>query len=324
MLRKIIFTIFSLFTALVVLLLGWYLYNVCIVESKSAIEAAPATTQFIDIRDGEQIAYTEINNDADTTVIFVGGLSAWGGTWERTVQKANGHTKDLNYIVMDLPPFGYTVSSIEKNYFRDTQAARIADFITAKGISNVILVGHSYGGGPVTEYALSHPDLVKKLILIDAVLNIDGPEKTPARGIVTNDPLREFVIGSVIHFDPFALNRLQSFVYVTDNVTPDLLDTYTNYFSRDGVTPRLSTWFEDYLNDPLTYVSTDSKNYRSLPFPVRLIWGEEDTLTPISDTDILIETVPDIHLSALSGVGHIPMIEDYEQFDTALAEALQK
>lgn len=322
--KKTVFAILGVFILIVGLVLGWYLYNVYFVESKSVSEMVPSSTRFIDIGDGEQIAYTEMNNRAAVTVIFVGGLSAWGGTWERTVKEMNARNTNLNYVVIDLPPFGYSVSSSKKNYFRDTQAERIERFINAKGIKAVILVGHSYGGGPITEYALTNSDLVKKLVLIDAVLNIDGPEKTPVTGIITFDRLREFVIGSLIHFDPFALSRLRSFVYITDNVTPELLDVYTNYFTRDGVTSKLSAWLEDYLNDPLTYASTESEAYRSLSFPVRLIWGNEDTLTPISDTDILLETIPDVELYTLTGVGHIPMIEDYKQFDEALAGAFYK
>ena len=76
------------------------------------------------------------------------------------------------------------------------------------------------------------------------------------------------------------------------------------------------------MNDPLRYTSNSSVSYKKLTVPVRLIWGEKDTLTPLEGTKILLDTVPDIRLSTLTNVGHIPMIEDYAQFDKALLNAL--
>ncbi len=321
MIRKMLCVLIWLVAALALLVVSLYLYNTKIIESNNPRDVAPASTKFVDIG-GEQIAYSEIDNKASTTVIFVGGLSAWNGTWERVVHELNTKRQNLNYIVIDLPPFGYSIPDAEKKYYRDIQAERLASFIASKEIQSVILVGHSYGGGPVTEYALKHQERVEKLILIDAVLNIDEGEKVPASGPIQIDSLRDLLIGSLIHNDVFALSRLKTFVYITDYVDQALLDIYTDYFKTKGVTSRLSSWFKDYVNDPLDYQSTDSASYKEIKFPVRLIWGDKDTLTPIAGTEILLATIPDIGLIILKDIGHIPMIEDYAQFDTALLEAL--
>jgi pimeloyl-ACP methyl ester carboxylesterase len=98
--------------------------------------------------------------------MFVGGLSAWNETWERTISESKETYKNkYNYVAIDLPPFGFSTPSLDSNYFRDTQAKRIAKFIEEKKLDSVILVGHSYGAGPLTEYAITNPDKVEKLVL---------------------------------------------------------------------------------------------------------------------------------------------------------------
>ena len=298
-----------------------FLYNTRFVESKDPITSAPATTKFLEAAD-ERIAYSEVDNNSSTTVIFVGGLSAWNGTWQRVVDSVSAKKTDLNFIVVDLPPFGYSIPATETGYFRDAQAGRIASFIAEKNISKVILVGHSYGAGPVTEYAMRHPGSVEKLILIDAVLNIDETKASSGNSPAGFGPLRSLIIGALIHSDRFAISRLRSFVYITDHVDRPLVDVYTLYFDTKHVTRRFSAWLDGYLNDPLNYQSNSSLNYKNINFPVRLIWGDKDTITPIDGTKILLETVPNITLKTLNGVGHIPMIEDYIQFDNALLDAL--
>ena len=300
-----------------------YLYNIEFIERKEPTQSAPHETKFLE-SDGETFAYSEIDNHASTTVVFVGGLSAWNGTWERVIVELNKKQTHFNYIALDLPPFGFSTPHSSKDYFRNTQAARIETFIQTKKIERAILVGHSYGGGPVTEYVMNNQAHVQKLVLIDAVLNIDETKIIDPYSPAQLGLLRKLLIGTLIHNDSFARSRLKSFVYVTDHIDQNLLAIYTQYFDTKHVTTRFSRWFGDYINDPLTYRSNASKNYKNLTIPVRLIWGDKDTLTPLSGTTVLLATVPDIRLQTLKNVGHIPMIEDHALFDNALLEALEK
>ena len=323
MIKRILLGLLALAGCVVALLLLAYIYNTQYIESKDPQASAPADTKFIE-SDGEQIAYSEIDNGVPTTVIFVGGLSAWSGTWARTIESLNAKNKNFSYIAIDLPPFGFSIPDEARNYFRDVQAARLASFVAAKQLEKVILVGHSYGGGPATEYVLHNQDRVAKLILIDAVLNVGETKVVPSYSPVQNGLLRSVLIGVLVHIDSFALSRLKSFVFVTDNINQSLLDVYTQYFDTRHVTKKLSAWLLDYVEDPLVYESTSADAYRALSVPVRLIWGDKDTITPIAGATQLLGLVPHIELYTLRGVGHIPMIEDYAQFDAALQDALTK
>lgn len=302
-----------------VLMLSFF-YRV-FVERRDPVQAAPATTSFLDV-DGEHIAYRIWDHGASTTVVFVGGLSAWNGTWERTIDAARARDATLNYLAIDLPPFGYSTSDPARGYFRDVQADRIGKIIDGLALRRVILVAHSYGGGPSAEYAMRSDVPIVRLVLIDAVLNVDAPAFSEGAGFAGIDIVRNILISVLFHNEAFALSRLKSFAAVTDHIDRELLRVYVQYGVVDGVTPRLGAWLKDYLSDPLLYPSTTRERYADFAIPVRLIWGEEDWLTPISDTEPLLAVIPDVSLHRLPGVGHMPMIEDLTAFDDALFSAL--
>ena len=298
-----------------------YLYNTVFVESKDPRASAPASTKFI-TAGSEDLAYREWDNKATTTVVFVGGLSAWSGTWERVIDAVDQVKGDVNYIAIDLPPFGYSIPVSNARYFRDVQAERIETFVKAKNIEHVVIVGHSYGAGPATEYALRNPDTVKRLVVVDGVLNIDEQKIVNSKGLIQADLIRTILLGTLVHNDSFAIARFKGFVTVTDAVNQDLLDVYTRYFETKRTTQRLSAWLKDYVNDPLVYKSNTSENYKTFLPPVRLIWGKKDTITPVSGAEKMLSILPNVKLDTLEGVGHIPMIENRELFNEALLEAL--
>lgn len=308
-----------LFSIFCVLALSFF-YRV-FVERYDPLVVAPATTSFVDV-DGERIAYRLWDHGASTTVVFVGGLSAWNGTWERTINAARARDTSMNYLAIDLPPFGYSTADPVRGYHRDVQADRIGSLIEELGLLQVILVAHSYGGGPSAEYAMRSDVPVVRLVLIDAVLNVDAPAFSEGAGFAGIDIVRNILISVLFHNEAFALSRLKSFAAVTDHIDRELLRVYVQYGVVDGVTPRLGAWLKDYLSDPLLYPSTTRERYADFAIPVRLIWGEEDWLTPISDTEPLLATIPDVSLLRLPGVGHMPMIEDLVAFDDALFSAL--
>ncbi|MEI6345937.1 MAG: alpha/beta hydrolase [bacterium] len=317
---KIILAVLAI--PLVIIFFGY----VCIqlfVESESPTLSAPTTTRFVQVG-SEQVAYQMLDNHAPVTAVFVGGLAAWGGTWERTIQSASRADASFNYLVIDLPPFGYSTADASRGYFRDIQADRIEGVVENLGLSDVILVAHSYGAGPAAEYVMRRPAEVKKFVVIDGVLGIDEPKIVSKKGITQVDVVRNTLIAFLAHSSAFVQSRFKAFVYVTDHIDKDLIAVYMRSFNVDGTTAKLSRWFKDYLNDPLVYKSTDSREYKKLSIPVRLIWGDQDTVTPVSLSEVVLHSVPDVKMQTLKNIGHIPMIEDYDMFDRALLESLRR
>jgi pimeloyl-ACP methyl ester carboxylesterase len=321
-LKIISISIGSILMLLLLILAVIYLYNTTFIERGEPANRAPSSSKFIDIG-GETISYGSINNHSSKTAVFVGGLGAWYGTWQRTLASTSA-SLPLNYIALDLPPFGYGTPDMDKGFFRDAQAERILRSIKSLGLVDVILVAHSYGAGPAAEAVIRDKGArIKKFVVIDGVLNIDE-QKEPYQGIMNNDFIRTWGIGILAHTKAFVANRLKSFAYKTDNISDTMMAVYTQPFDTSTTTSRLSAWVKAYSNDPLGYDSTKSDSYRKIHIPVRIIWGDKDSLTPLVLAEKLTMNVPDAELTILPGIGHMPMIEDFVLFDMALSKALRE
>jgi pimeloyl-ACP methyl ester carboxylesterase len=55
-----------------------------------------------------------------------------------------------------------------------------------------------------------------------------------------------------------------------------------------------------------------------------LIWGEEDTATPLSDAKIMEKLIPDAGLVSFKGCGHYSFLDNPFGFKTVLTNFLNK
>lgn len=309
-----------LLAIIIALLLGLAAYTVYLVEQTALEDAAPSSTVFITVKD-EKIATRKWPGTSTSTVVLVGGLSAWGDTWERTVSEQRLRGSTHTFVAIDLPPFGYSQPADNADYSRSAQAQRIQGVVEQLGDQNIILLGHSYGGGPAAEAALTNPQHISKLLLISPVLDVGATPRKPVAGIISLDTLRHTIVAAATRLKPLLLDRLRSFVYIQDNVSYELLSVYTKPFATTGSSRRLSDWIQTYVSDDVSKNhSTQIDSYTNLPFPVLLLWGEYDTLTPISQSEPLVEQ--GVQLVTITGMGHIPMIEDIGRFNDILTQHL--
>ncbi len=302
----------------------YLLFSKYLFEFKDVHSSAPQDTKFVTLANGDEIAYQEIDNHSSTTIIFVGGLSGWSGTWRRSVNAFNQSAKEkYNLITIDLPPFGYSTAKLDGDVFlRDRQAERVNAFREAKSLTTVIFVAHSYGAGVTAEAVMQNQEGVKKFVIIDGVLNV-GESKIVKTGLMTEYVfIAGSLLGSVIHIRPAIQNRLKTFVFQKQNIDADLTAIYMQSFSVRGTSNKFALWLRDYIIDPLQYKSTIGSEYSKLKMPIRIIWGEKDSLTPVTLGHDLVKYISAAKLYVLKDVGHIPMIEDYKQFDAALLKSI--
>jgi long-chain acyl-CoA synthetase len=97
------------------------------------------------------------------TFVFIHGFGGQAEQWQYQLQKFSLENRvialDLRgHGLSDKPASGYDMPQM----IHDLETALI--LLKVKG--KFVLVGHSYGGGIVTEYALKYPDRVERLVLI--------------------------------------------------------------------------------------------------------------------------------------------------------------
>lgn len=106
------------------------------------------------------------------TVVFVHG--AWGGGW--VFKKMDSLLTEKGYKVYrpTLTGLGERVHLASPEISLDMHIQDIINFILYENITNVIVIGHSYGGMVATGVADRIPDRIGKLIYVDALVPQDG------------------------------------------------------------------------------------------------------------------------------------------------------
>jgi pimeloyl-ACP methyl ester carboxylesterase len=118
---------------------------------------------------------------------------------------------------------------------------------------------------------------------------------------------------------------LRSMIARKDRALPEYIDVLQKPWVRSGSTPAFADWLEKFIGYEPDALSNDRQSYnRRIKLPVALIWGDQDTITPLDQAYDLQKLLPQAWLTVLPGLGHIPQIEDPAAFNDALLKALGK
>jgi pimeloyl-ACP methyl ester carboxylesterase len=106
------------------------------------------------------------------TFVLVHGAWHGGWCWQRVanVLRGAGH----RVFTPTLTGFGERVHLLRPGLTLEDLATDVAKVIEAEELENVILVGHSFGGNPVSVVADRSPGALKQLIYVDTLLLRNG------------------------------------------------------------------------------------------------------------------------------------------------------
>ena len=230
--------------------------------------------------DGLRVRY--IDEGSGPEVLLLHGWGAPAETYRLIIDHLRGRCR---VVAPDLPGFGGSEEPAEP-----WPVERYADFVTrfaaAVGLTAPALIGHS-NGGRIAIHLLGRetPALpVKKLILMDSA----GLKAKHGPGYY----LKVYSYKAAKKLMPGMAEKMRSRVGSDDykNASPVMRRTMVLALGED-LSPRL----------PLIRAST------------LLLWGENDTATPLSDGRAMEKAIPDAGLVVLEGAGHFAFAERWGQ-----------
>lgn len=332
-LLKWLFRVISWFLMATIIVLVFFDWRTNQREIKTPIESAPTSGHFV-TANNTKIFVQEDGPISGQAVLLIHGTGAWSEIWRETMTalaKAGFHV-----VAMDLPPFGYSEKlSGASEYSTQNQAKRIIAVLDALNIKSAILVGHSVGARPTVEAALEYPGRVWKLILVDPALGFQSNPHDSPHFVQSNPswvvdtlfsikPLRKAVL-SVYGTNPFFTKKLfSSFVSQKSAVTDFRVQMLQRPLVIEGTTSAYGDWLEYFMVSKDSSLASDFTNFKKLTMPVFIIWGSTDTVTPVWQGEQLKKLIPNSELSVIDGVGHIPYIENVEEFNTIILEFLDR
>jgi pimeloyl-ACP methyl ester carboxylesterase len=283
-----------------------------IAELKANYATAPSAFLLLD---GMEVHYRDEGNKADSLpLVLIHGTGSSLHTFDAwtTVLK-----KEKRVIRIDLPAFGLTGPFPNRNYSMEHYVAFIKDFLVAMGIEQCIIGGNSLGGDIAWNFTVQHPQLVQKLILIDAAGYPLQSKSVPIGFRIARIPV---------------LNKMMTFITPRWMVTASLKNVYADPSKvNDALVNRffeltLRAGNRQALVDRMNVPADTSKLalIKTIQQPTLILWGEQDLLIPVQYAYRFQNDLPNDTLVVLKNSGHVPMEESPQESLVPLLHFLRK
>ena len=165
--KKVLVIAGSLFAVLVVALLGLWLYwrGPDIPYADLDGRYADAHSHFVDLGAGWRVHYREEGPADGIPVVLLHGFGDSFTSWERWVPALS---QRYRVIALDLPGHGLTQAPADYSLAGADLAKFVSDVALRIGLPPAVVAGNSLGGGVAWQLAVSHPEQVRALVLVDA------------------------------------------------------------------------------------------------------------------------------------------------------------
>lgn len=243
--------------------------------------------------DGVHLHYRDSGEENLQPVIIMHG---WGCNLDTVTSIENIFKGKMRTINVDLPGHGSS-SEPPSVWGVEDFTAMLERFIKRLGLIRPSLIGHSFGGR--ISILLSSRGEIDKVLLVDAA----GIK--PKRSL---DYYRKvYTFKAMKHFLMLVLGKKKGMEVVERMRGKKGSADYRNS------SPRMRAIMSKCVNEDLKYAMPSIKS------PVLLIWGEDDTATPLSDAQTMKKLIPDAGLVSFPGCGHYSFLDNPFGFKAAVS-----
>lgn len=235
------------------------------------------------------------------------GVSAYSN-WGHVIPVLAQH---FRVLAPDVSGFGFTERREDLRYDLDHWIAHVVGFLDALQIPRVDLIGNSFGGAVALALAASHPERVRRVVLMGAVGTEFAPRALPpALGAFAHDPSPDTMRRYLVHFtaNPAALTeadvQLRYRTYTRDGYP----DTYRRLFPRGK---RFSA------------LVTPDSDIASIAARTLIVHGRDDEIVPIDTSLTFHRLIKDAELHIFARCGHWSHVDKAELFNRLVIDFLQ-
>ncbi|MBW4708800.1 alpha/beta hydrolase [Roseobacter sp. YSTF-M11] len=175
----------------------------------------------------------------------------------------------------------------------------------AVGITNPVVVGHSYGGAVALAWALERPEDTGALVLLGAASNPWPGDLGLFYQINSSKAGGALAIPLITAFAPSqAIENTVREIFAPQKIPDGYLDHIGPEMTLRRTTQRANA---QQVNSLRPYVVEMAKKYPTLTTPVEILHGTADTIVPLQiHSEPLAKLLPNANLIRLEGVGHMP------------------
>lgn len=255
--------------------------------------------------DGLTVNYLEDGHDNGRTILLIhGGMGDarlhWGAVMPLLAQE------DFRVLAPDLPGFGK--SQLLPVMRMDALLHWLKSFLDILGLEQAVVIGNSLGGLVARLLTAANPQLVPAVVLLDG----GGiPEIPPVLRVLERIPvLSNFLLGQFVG-SMTSPSNLRKMIHVQDVLTDDFM---TGTRAANKSFTRLMRML----------VAGTLPEARNPIVPTLVLWGADDTFTPLADGTAVKDSIPGATLTEITDCGHMPQLETPDVFVWQISNFLQK
>ncbi len=231
-------------------------------------------------------------------------LHGWGSNIKLFANLIELLSAKYKVVAMDMPGFGESEEP-PSAWCVDDYVDFVIDFLKDMNAEKVTLLGHSFGGRVIIKLN-SRKDLpfeINKVILVDSAGIL--PPKSNKKSFRT-------------YYYKFGKAVLST--GIAKKIAPDALENFRKKMgSADyaAASPLMRQVLVKVVNEDLEPLLPNIK------CPTLLIWGVNDTATPLSDGEKMEKLIPDAGLVKLENAGHYSFLEQQFTFNRVMSSFMK-
>jgi pimeloyl-ACP methyl ester carboxylesterase len=255
---------------------------------------ANADSRFLDV-DGMKVHYRD--EGQGPALLLIHGTSSSLHTWDAWTRTLKQNHRVIRF---DLPAFGLTGPRADKDYSIAAYVELARKVLDRLEIAQAAVAGNSLGGDIAWRMALTHPERVSKLILVDAAGYPRAPEEMPFVIKLASTPVVQDIMP---HLAPrfMYVQNVREVYHDTDRIDGTLIDRYRDLMLREGNRQAMV----DRINMPFV---DEHQRISSIRQPVLIQWGRHDRWIPATHAERFASDIPGAILKWYEA-GHVPMEE---------------
>jgi len=261
---------------------------------------------------GARINGTELewrdHGEGDAVLLIHGfplGSAMWGA-------QLTALSADWRLIAPDLRGFGASEAGDAPVFGIDLLARDLAGLLDHLGIERTVLCGLSMGGYVAFEFYRQFRDRVRALVLCDTRAGPDSADTQRARGVLAERVLAENTTRPVV-----------------DGLLPRLVCSRTARMNP-GVVAMVRAMMQEGRPDSVARMlrglaaRPDSEPLlRDIDVPTLIVVGSDDVIANRGQAEMLARGIRGARIEVVEGAGHLPPVEQPEEFSRILAQFLE-
>jgi pimeloyl-ACP methyl ester carboxylesterase len=255
---------------------------------------AQAPGSFADLSQG-RTHYSWFGPDEGPVAVCVHGLTSPSFVWPPLAQglAAQGY----RVLTYDLYGRGYSDRvpgpQVQRFFLR-----QLDDLLDDQGITEkIVLVGYSMGGAISTAYCIARPERIGHLVLL-APAGMEPVSAPLLRGLV---PLPVIGPWAMLACYPAILRAGLRNAASHPRAIPEIIEKQEAELDWRGFVPAVTASLRGILSETL---QVHHETIAASSLPVTAIWGNEDTVIPLTSAGALQRWNPAAHQVVLRGAGH--------------------